>query len=46
MYDQAVGEGVGRYGYGSAIATVLFLIMLLYISYFLYRMYQDEKEGH
>ena len=28
MYDQAVGEGVGRYGYGSAIATVLFLIML------------------
>lgn len=45
MYDQAVGEGVGRYGYGSAIATVLFLIMLVYISYFLMRMYQDEKEG-
>jgi multiple sugar transport system permease protein len=43
MYDQAVGEGVGRYGYGSAIATVLFLIMLVYISYFLWRMYQDEK---
>ena len=32
-----------RYGYGSAIATVLFLIMLVYISYFLCRMYQDEK---
>lgn len=46
MYDQAVGEGVGRYGYGSAIATVLFIIMLLYISFFLYRMYQDEKEGN
>ncbi len=46
MYDQAVGEGVGRYGYGSAIATVLFLIMLIYISYFLWRMYQDEKGGH
>ncbi len=45
MYDQAVGEGVGRYGYGSAIATVLFLIMLVYISYFLWRMYMDEKEG-
>jgi len=45
MYDQAVGEGVGRYGYGSAIATVLFLIMLVYISYFLWRMYQDEKEA-
>ena len=45
MYDQAVGEGVGRYGYGSAIATVLFLIMLVYISYFLWRMYLDEKEA-
>lgn len=45
MYDQAVGEGVGRYGYGSAIAVVLFAIMLVYISYFLWRMYQDEKEG-
>jgi len=45
MYDQAVGEGVGRYGYGSAIATVLFLIMLVYISYFLWRMYQDEMEA-
>jgi multiple sugar transport system permease protein len=45
MYDQAVGEGVGRYGYGSAIATVLFLIMLVYISYFLWRMYLDEREA-
>lgn len=45
MYDQAVGEGVGRYGYGSAIATVLFLIMLVYISYFLWRMYRDEVEA-
>ncbi len=45
MYDQAVGEGVGRYGYGSAIATILFLIMLVYISYFLWRMYQDEVEA-
>jgi len=45
MYDQAVGEGVGRYGYGSAIATALFLIMLVYISYFLWRMYRDEVEG-
>ncbi|MEP0941950.1 MAG: sugar ABC transporter permease, partial [Rhizobiaceae bacterium] len=43
MFDQAVGEGVGRYGYGSSIATVLFFIMLIYISYFLWRMYQDEK---
>ncbi|MEO1700680.1 MAG: sugar ABC transporter permease [Pseudomonadota bacterium] len=46
MYDQAVGEGVGRYGYGSAIAVVLFAIMLVYISYFLWQMYRDEKEAH
>ncbi|MBO6639845.1 MAG: sugar ABC transporter permease [Roseitalea sp.] len=46
MYDQAVGEGVGRYGYGSAIAVVLFAIMLVYISYFLWKMYRDEREGH
>ncbi len=45
MYDQAIGEGVGRYGYGSAIATVLFAIMLVYISYFLWQMYKDEREG-
>lgn len=45
MYDQAVGEGVGRYGYGSAIAVVLFAIMLVYISYFLWKMYKDEKEA-
>ncbi len=44
MYDQAIGEGVGRYGYGSAIATILFLIMLIYIAYFLWRMYLDEVE--
>ena len=33
------------YGYGSAIATVLFLIMLVYISYFLTRMWLDEREA-
>lgn len=45
MYDQAVGEGVGRYGYGSAIAVVLFAIMLVYIGFFLWKMYRDEREG-
>ncbi|GFE62957.1 carbohydrate ABC transporter permease [Litoreibacter roseus] len=43
MYETALSEYGYRMGYGSAIATVLFLIMLIYISYFLYRMYQDEK---
>lgn len=45
MFETALSEYGFRYGYGSAIATVLFLIMLIYISYFLYRMYRDEKEG-
>ncbi|SFR00987.1 carbohydrate ABC transporter membrane protein 1, CUT1 family [Poseidonocella sedimentorum] len=45
MYETAISEYGERYGYGSAIATVLFLIMLVYISYFLWRMYQDEKGG-
>ncbi len=43
MYETAISEYGERYGYGSAIATVLFMIMLVYISYFLWRMYQDEK---
>ncbi|MFK7902530.1 MAG: carbohydrate ABC transporter permease [Nitratireductor sp.] len=43
MYETALSEFGFRYGYGSAIATILFLIMLVYISFFLYRMYQDEK---
>lgn len=45
MYETAISEYGERYGYGSAIATVLFAIMLIYISYFLWRMYQDEKGG-
>jgi len=43
MFETALSEYGFRMGYGSAIATVLFLIMLIYISYFLWRMYQDEK---
>ncbi len=45
MFEVAISEYGERYGYGSAVATVLFLIMLVYISYFLWRMYQDEKES-
>jgi len=43
MFETSLSEYGFRMGYGSAIATVLFLIMLVYISYFLFRMYQDEK---
>lgn len=43
MFETALSEYGFRYGYGSAIATVLFLIMLVYISFFLWRMYQDER---
>ncbi|MEM6275695.1 MAG: sugar ABC transporter permease [Pseudomonadota bacterium] len=43
MYEVAISEYGERYGYGSAVAVVLFAIMLVYISYFLWRMYQDER---
>jgi multiple sugar transport system permease protein len=46
MFEQALSEYGFRMGYGSAIAVVLFLIMLVFISYFLWNMYQDEKDGH
>lgn len=45
MYEQAFSEYGFRMGYGAAIAVVLFLIMLVYISGFLYKMYRDEKDG-
>jgi multiple sugar transport system permease protein len=45
MYEVAISEYGERYGYGSSVATVLFGIMLIFISYFLWRMYQDEKGG-
>ena len=43
MYEQALSEYGFRMGYGTAIATVLFLIMMVYISIFLVRMYVAEK---
>ena len=45
MYEQAFSEYGFRMGYGAAIAVVLFLIMLVYISGFLFKMYRDEKEA-
>ena len=43
MYETAISEYGERYGYGSSIASVLFLIMLVFISYFLWQMYQEER---
>ncbi|MCZ4271205.1 sugar ABC transporter permease [Maritalea porphyrae] len=45
MYEQAFSEYGFRMGYGAAIAVVLFMIMMVYISGFLYKMYRDER-GH
>jgi multiple sugar transport system permease protein len=43
MFEESLSEFGFRMGYGAAIAVVLFLIMLLFIVYFLWSMYQDEK---
>ncbi|SOH94253.1 multiple sugar transport system permease protein [Monaibacterium marinum] len=43
MFEVALSEYGFRMGYGAAIAVVLFLIMLIYISYFLIKMYRDER---
>jgi multiple sugar transport system permease protein len=43
MFEQALGEYGFRMGYGSAIAVVLFLIMLVFIGYFLWQMWRDER---
>ena len=43
MFEESLSEFGFRMGYGAAIAVVLFFIMLLFIGYFLYSMYRDEK---
>ena len=45
MFEQALSEYGYRMGYGSAIATILFFIMLVYILYFIFKMYRDEQRG-
>ncbi len=45
MFETALSEYGYRMGYGSAIAAVLFTIMMFYILFFIYRMYQSEKKG-
>ena len=45
MFEESLSEFGFRMGYGAAIAVVLFFIMLGFITYFLYSMWRDEKEG-
>jgi multiple sugar transport system permease protein len=45
MYEQALSEYGFRMGYGTAIATVLFLLMLVYIVAMLLRIYRHEKDA-
>jgi multiple sugar transport system permease protein len=46
MYEQALSEYGFRMGYGAAIAVILFLIMMVFISGFIWKMVKDEREGH
>lgn len=43
MYEVALSEYGYRMGYGASIAVILFLIMMLYIAFFLWRMYKQEQ---
>ncbi len=45
VFEKSLSERGLQYGYAAAVAVILFLIMLVFISYFLWSMYQDEKEA-
>ncbi len=45
MYEQALSEYGYRMGYGAAIAVILFLIMMVFITGFIWKMVRDEKAG-
>jgi multiple sugar transport system permease protein len=45
MYEQALSEYGFRMGYGAAIAVILFLIMMVFISGFIWKMVNDERGG-
>ncbi len=45
MYEQALSEYGYRMGYGAAIAVVLFLIMMVFITGFIWKMVRDERAG-
>ena len=44
MYEKALSEYGFRMGYGAAIAVVLFAIMMIFISGFIWKMWRDERE--
>ena len=44
MHEQALSEYGYRMGYGAAIAVVLFAIMMVFISGFIWKMWRDETE--
>ena len=44
MYEQALSEYGYRMGYGASIAVVLFAIMMVFISGFIWKMWRDETE--
>jgi multiple sugar transport system permease protein len=46
MFEQALSEYGYRMGYGAAIAVILFLIMMVFITGFIWKMVRDEKEGY
>ena len=43
MFEKSLSEYGFRMGYGAAIAVVLFLIMMVFIAYFLWDMYRQER---
>ncbi len=45
MFQQILTEPGTRWGFGSAISVVLFAIMLVFIAYFLWSMWREEREG-
>ncbi len=43
MFEVALGEYGFRMGYGAAIAVILLLIMMVFIAYFLWSMWREER---
>jgi multiple sugar transport system permease protein len=45
MFEEALSEYGYRMGYGAAIAVVLFIIMMFFITGFVWHMVKTEREG-